>query len=119
MAQDVQLNEQVIIWVLDMHQKGHDFYIATNQENIRVKKIIEKYPNLFSIFDHIFTSADLGIKKTEPAFFGRLLEILNLRASDIVFIDDCQKNLDAAQTTGIKTFKYTPGMKLSRLIKRL
>ncbi|MDR0364822.1 MAG: HAD-IA family hydrolase [Bacteroidales bacterium] len=108
MNYDIQLNKDVTDWTVNMHQIGHKLYIATNQENTRVERILKKHPDFFKIFDSVFTSADFGTKKTEPVFFTKVLEILNISSSDLLFIDDSDDNIASAQRVGIKSIKYNP-----------
>lgn len=103
----VELNENLVSWVTDMHAKGHRFYIATNQENVRTQRIIEQNPQFFGLFDRVFTSADFGVQKDEALFYIKMLDILGIKASEAWCIDDSQKNIDASVAAGIRSIRYT------------
>ncbi len=103
----VELNEDMANWVADMHTKGHRFYIATNQENIRTQRIIEQHSQFFGLFDKVFTSADLGVQKNDALFYIKVLDILNIKATEACCIDDSQQNIDASVAAGIRSIRYT------------
>jgi len=59
-----------------------------------------------AIFDEIIVSSREGIIKPDPRIFHIALDKLGVRPEEAVFIDDRQKNVDAAQQLGIKSFLY-------------
>ncbi|MBM3646209.1 MAG: HAD-IA family hydrolase [Alphaproteobacteria bacterium] len=50
-----------------------------------------------------FISGDLGLRKPDAAIYLRALRQLGADASDVVFVDDRPRNLDAALRLGIQT----------------
>ncbi|KIM94467.1 hypothetical protein OIDMADRAFT_45810 [Oidiodendron maius Zn] len=55
----------------------------------------------WDIFDGIFISASLGVRKPERAFYDRLLEAASLTAESTVFIDNRTENVIGAQCCGM------------------
>ena len=104
---DSILNIKMINWAANMHEKGYKLSIATNQESTRMQNILNEYKDFFSVFENIFTSADLGFKKPEAEFFLEILSRLGLRGEEVLFIDDSAKNIIGAGNIGMKTIKYS------------
>ncbi|KAJ5019550.1 hypothetical protein K4K57_012691 [Colletotrichum sp. SAR 10_99] len=56
----------------------------------------------WDIFDGVFTSASLGVRKPEREFFDRVLEAAGVDAQSAVFVDDRTENVICAQCCGMK-----------------
>ena len=57
-------------------------------------------------FDHVFNSSAMGVAKPDPCFFHGLLISCGLRPHEVVFIDDTQANVLAAQKIGMTAVQY-------------
>lgn len=67
---------------------------------------ILKDNNLESLFNIINISSEQGTTKKEIHIFKDTLDKLGLSASQVVFIDDNNKNIDIAKSIGIKSYGY-------------
>ncbi|KAI0380164.1 HAD-like protein [Hypomontagnella monticulosa] len=56
----------------------------------------------WSLFDRVFTSAAAGMRKPEAGFYRHVLEQVGLHANQLIFIDDKEENVQAAQALGIR-----------------
>jgi putative hydrolase of the HAD superfamily len=56
-------------------------------------------------FDVFVESAVLGIRKPDPRIYAHVLEALELRAAEAVFLDDIGRNLKPAREMGMHTIK--------------
>ncbi|KXH65328.1 hypothetical protein CNYM01_00905 [Colletotrichum nymphaeae SA-01] len=56
----------------------------------------------WDIFDDVYTSASLGIRKPEQGFFDRALKDAGLNAKSTVFVDDRPENVICAQCRGMQ-----------------
>ena len=52
-------------------------------------------------FDEIFISAELGVTKPDPKIYTMVLEALDLKPEETVFIDDFLHNIEAARKLGM------------------
>lgn len=52
-------------------------------------------------FDHAFLSFELGMVKPDPEIFEHVVAALGVPASDVLFLDDNQLNVDAAMRVGL------------------
>ena len=53
------------------------------------------------LFDRLYPSFELGVAKPDPTIFKLVLDDLDLAPEEVVFLDDHQINVDAAESVGI------------------
>jgi putative hydrolase of the HAD superfamily len=61
---------------------------------------------VLDLFDHVFESSRLGVRKPEPAFFEHCCTELGIVPVEAVFIDDLGINLRPARELGMTTIKF-------------
>ncbi|MNT98964.1 D-glucose-1-phosphatase [compost metagenome] len=64
-------------------------------------------------------AAQLGVSKPSSDFYAAVEQRVALPASAIAFIDDNEKNVEAARARGWSAALWTPGATLSTLIPEL
>lgn len=60
---------------------------------------------VMAMFDHVVESSVIGVRKPEPEFYVRALEIAGVTADEAVFLDDLGINLKPAKAMGMATIK--------------
>lgn len=93
-------------WITEQKHKGHHLHIASNQPHVRMDYLWEHYPAWHTLFDHVFTSARLGVAKPDSAFFERVCTLLGTRGDDVCLIDDEYPNIRAARAFGLTAILY-------------
>ncbi|GIV97862.1 MAG: haloacid dehalogenase [Herpetosiphonaceae bacterium] len=68
--------------------------------------LVEKY-RLRHLFAAVINSAAVGVAKPDPQAYELALQALGLSPSEALFIDDKQRNVQAALTLGIPSIRYT------------
>ena len=63
--------------------------------------------NFWELFDGEVLSCDVNMLKPQPEIYQALLEKYDLKAEECIFIDDNQKNVDAANALGIHAITMT------------
>jgi putative hydrolase of the HAD superfamily len=60
------------------------------------------YPRdrLDAAFDPVLVSGELGLRKPDPAIFAHLLDLLDLPAERVVFVDDAEPNTQGPPSSG-------------------
>ncbi len=76
----------------------------------------EKY-NLDSYFEVIVSSGYSGVAKPDPKIYRIVLEKLNIKPEECLFIDDSQKTLPPAEELGIKTILFSGRLDLEKNLK--
>ncbi|KAF2867149.1 HAD-like domain-containing protein [Massariosphaeria phaeospora] len=56
----------------------------------------------WALFDRVFTSGAVGMRKPDKDFFRHVLRETCLAAEEIVFVDDKRVNVEAAESVGIR-----------------
>ncbi len=70
-------------------------------------------------FDGIVTSFEAKCIKPDAQIFHTVVEKLGVKPEETLFLDDSQKNLDAAAKLGFKTLLVTPGSEFFDLLSSL
>ncbi len=97
--EDVVVNPEYISQIQEYREKGIMCYLASNNEHYRGREIESVLGNML---DGYFFSAELKIKKENPAYFEFILEKLGLSASEVGFVDNEEKNVEAAREAGLQ-----------------
>jgi len=63
--------------------------------------------DILDYFSLIQITSEVKLTKTDPNFYIKALETINLKPNETLFIDDIQSYLDVAAKLGIKTQLYT------------
>lgn len=53
------------------------------------------------MFDAIVISGEVGMRKPEPEIFTHMLDLLGVAAGETVFVDDLERNVEAARAVGL------------------
>ncbi len=81
-------------------------YLATNNEKYRTDNLVE-HRALGTSFDAVFSSAYIGLKKPDAAFFQHIFEKTGVNKSELIFWDDDPENRDGAAAFGMPIEIYT------------
>ncbi|MFR3313439.1 MAG: HAD family hydrolase [Alphaproteobacteria bacterium] len=114
-----------------MHQGVGPFYEETletmswlRKEGIEIGLLSNALPNLadtgqtLAAEDKIFVSYELGLLKPDKAIYQSVLEKLNAKPEEVIFIDDKRENVEAAKSLGINGIVFDRNT-ISRQIKTL
>jgi len=104
------LNQEMIELIHTLRANGVRCSLTTNQERHR-GDFLNVELGLKTIFDDIFTSADIGHTKNESIFFEHVYQKLqtihpSLKKTDVLFSDDHEENILTAKTFGFETHLY-------------
>ena len=89
-----KLRHQLRFWALS----------NTNAEHFR--HLRQEY-RLFDGFEGLVGSHEHGQRKPEPRLYEIALEKMKLPAASVVYIDDLERNVEAARALGMPAFHYT------------
>lgn len=62
--------------------------------------------HFYDAFDVIFNSYTMGKGKRDPGLFDEIAQRLGLSASEVLFVDDSEENIQRAKTAGWQTIHY-------------
>jgi putative hydrolase of the HAD superfamily len=101
-----RLNLPMVEWAVRLQRAGVRTGILSNIGDSIAEGIIARLPWLSGFYVCIWSHA-LFMAKPEPAIFLRTAEALDTAPANILFIDDREENIAAAQALGMQTIHYT------------
>jgi HAD superfamily hydrolase (TIGR01509 family) len=99
----IYLNKKLLNFVEKHHSNKTTAIISASDvliKNQAVLKFIEPY------FDHILSTVQLGMTKDEPDVFKEVARMVNAKPEEMLFTDDRDINIKAAQTAHVKSVKF-------------
>lgn len=99
------INEELVRYVQQLRQSGLRVVLATNQEQYRTQYML-RYMGFETMFDRVYSSAYLGLKKPSLEFYARIVEKEGVSKDLALFWDDDQENIEGAAKYGIKAHLY-------------
>jgi epoxide hydrolase-like predicted phosphatase len=103
----VQLNEEVVSAVRTLRGR-YKVALLTNAWPDADRLLFEKQGiDVHAEFDVYVNSADVGLRKPDPAIYLLTLERLDVAPQEAVFLDDGERNVGAARALGIHAIHVT------------
>lgn len=99
-------NLPVLSLVDRLRARGHRAVVASNTFAPHWNKMINRPDSPLKHFDALYASHLIARAKPDVAFFLYILEREGVEASDAIFIDDREENIRAAESIGIRSYKY-------------
>ncbi len=73
----------------------------------------------YHIFDYVFLSTQMRMKKPNPKVFRHVLKTMGIKANEAVFIDDRKINADAAEKLGIHSILFKSPLQAEKALRKL
>lgn len=102
----VEKADYAIPWIRELQTKGYRVYYLSNfsyKAGRECKQALDFLPYM----DGGILSCEEKLIKPQPEIYRRLLEKYDLSASECVFLDDTQVNVEAARAEGIVAIRFT------------
>jgi epoxide hydrolase-like predicted phosphatase len=106
------LNNELIELIKDLRNRGYKIALLSNNSTELRDKLKEN--GIIDIFDEVIISAEVGFQKPQPEIFQILFDELEVKASEVIFIDNSLKSLEGADSIGYipVLFKDNESLKL-------
>jgi putative hydrolase of the HAD superfamily len=101
-----------------LKHRGYPLYCLSNMHFASIE-YLESQHTFWDVFDGRVISCRLKLCKPETQIYEHLLQTYALQASETLFIDDVQKNLDAAARLGIRTLRFESAAQCERELRAL
>jgi len=85
-------------------QAGHAMHVLSNYPIWY--RWIEERLTLSRYVSWSFVSCHLGLRKPDPAIYAKVAELLGVPPAVCVFIDDRERNCDAARAVGMRALRF-------------
>ncbi|KAJ2858227.1 hypothetical protein J3B02_000439 [Coemansia erecta] len=103
-----QPNAVVVDLIRELRRSGYRVAALTN--NFKDDPTGEMRDTLFDdLFDHFVESSVAGLRKPDPRFYLHACNLLEVRPTEAVFLDDIGKNLRAADRLGMTAVQVEIG----------
>lgn len=100
--------------------KAHCPVVAlTNTNAIHCQVWPERYADTLSLFDALYISSQMGVRKPERACFEHVLSRHNAAPAQAVFFDDLAANVAAARRIGLRAFQIQDPSSFSDALQAL
>lgn len=107
-----------IIHILDVLFKRYKLILMAGEGEESVDIKLNKF-DLRKYFNKVYATYLSKMNKTETKFYQNILSENELKPSEVLFIDDQQRYIDAATSIGIKTIKFEDVSQLKKELFRL
>ncbi|MHA1805350.1 MAG: HAD family hydrolase [Promethearchaeota archaeon] len=97
--QSTELYPEMEEIVMRLHDSGYTVSLLSNTYDIHAKS--NELKGFFKLFDYVFLSHELGMRKPEIEKFKYVLKKLNANPEECIFIDDKLVNLVPARKLGL------------------
>ncbi|RXH56032.1 HAD family hydrolase [Granulicella sibirica] len=101
-----QPNQPMIDWALSLQKAGIRTGILSNLGDAMTEGVLSRHPWLNGFYHRTF-SYTLGTAKPDLAIYAHAATGLETPPENILFIDDREDNIAAAQAAGMQTLRYT------------
>jgi putative hydrolase of the HAD superfamily len=99
-------NPAMVAWQQQLRQHGLLTAILSNMGDNVLANLQREFLWIHD-FDALVWSFEHGMAKPDPAIYRLVLEKLNVRPDESLFLDDKLLNVEAAQTLGMKAIQFT------------
>jgi len=101
----------------ELKRSGYRLFFLSDSTEERNEFLERKYGFLRYFEDGVF-SHEVGMKKPERRIYELLIRKTNMKASELVFIDDRKEFLEPARKLGMKTIHFRDGRELRERLKK-
>lgn len=114
----VRRNNYAIPWIKELKEKGYGVYIISNFSEKGFRDCADAL-DFMEYVDGSIISYREKLTKPDSAIYQLLLNRYELNASECVFIDDLQKNVDAARNNGMQGIQFKSLQQVKEELKEL
>lgn len=106
LTRDSEVNQPLLDGIRRLKaQNDVQLYIATNQEHLRASWLWSQV-GLGELFDDMFYSARVGVRKPERAFFDFAMSKIGPQSEPPLFFDDTPKVIEGARAAGWEAVQF-------------
>lgn len=116
-AEESSVDARLLEVVRQLRATGKRCYVATVQERYRTAYLRQEM-GFAHLFDHLFTSAEVGAVKPQREFYAAVTQAIGLPPERLLFWDDALENVTAARSYGWQAEHYTGYEQFRALLKQ-
>lgn len=97
----------------ELHERGVPVYAITNWSAETFPFALERF-DFLKWFQGVLVSGDVKLLKPDPRIFDLFFKRFGVKASDALYVDDVQRNVDGAKALGMHAVRFTEPEALRR-----
>jgi len=98
-------NPAMVAWLRQLHSTGVKTGLLSNMPHEMVRYVRQQFTWLDQ-FDHLTFSAEVSLIKPDAAIYEHSLRGVGVAASEALFIDDKEPNVQGARAVGIRAIRF-------------
>ena len=98
-------NPAMVAWLRQLHSAGVKTGLLSNMPDEMVRYVRQQFTWLDQ-FDHLTFSAEVSLIKPDAAIYEHSLRGVGVAASEALFIDDKEPNVQGARAVGIRAIRF-------------
>lgn len=84
-------------------KQHYSLALLSNTNALHIEHVNPECQELFSLFDKLFYSYQMGLRKPNAAIFRAVLEAMHYAPAETLFIDDSHQHIETARACGLHT----------------
>jgi putative hydrolase of the HAD superfamily len=101
----IDVDQALVALVRSLRRQGYRCGLATNQNRTRASYMAREL-GYAELFDRCFYSCELGYTKPDTRYFAAVTDALGVAPAQILFIDDGERNVEAARAAGLQAAHF-------------
>ena len=99
---------------------SYRLFLLSNTNEIHIQEIesrvgTEVFSDFCALFEKVYLSHELGLRKPHPEVFNHIIEEQGLAASETLFIDDSIQHVEGAIKAGLRAYHLTDDQTIDQL----
>lgn len=100
-------------------------FLLSNTNGIHIDKCSQYFrtqhniPDFKKLFTEVFLSYKMGLWKPDYQIYQKMLDKIDFKPEEVLFVDDNQDNIDAAKDLGINAIKINPPESFIKILDNL
>jgi len=100
-----RVDRKIIRWAEGLKERGLKLALLSNMAT-PTYEALQKDEHWPTFFDYYIISGVLKVNKPDGAIYEHLIAVSDTKPSEILFIDDLMRNVQAAQAAGMHAIRY-------------
>ncbi len=102
--------------IIGILSKNSNVSLLSNTSKLHFERFEPECRKMFSLFDNLYLSFDMGLRKPDPDVFEYVIKHSRYIPQETLFVDDTEINIKAATKLGFNTMKLDSNGSLSDLL---
>jgi putative hydrolase of the HAD superfamily len=115
----LEFHAGVYEWIASLKSK-YRLVLLSNTSSIHAERFTKvalgpEGQNLFSLFDQVYYSFEMGLVKPDTAIYHQVLNEQGFSAEEVLFFDDNVANINSAKSMGIQSYLIDPSRSYNQI----